>query len=626
MTFRQFVIHNVLRNKRLYGAYFLSSMFTVMVFFTFAIFAFHPTFSSGGMNQKVLLGMGVSGGIIYIFSFFFVLYSMGSFLQTRKKEFGLLMLQGMSMRQIRWMVFLENMFIGLLATIIGILTGVLFSKFILLIAEKVLLIEEALPFYFPTLAIAITFLSFMALFVVISFFITFILRSKKLIQLIKGDQQSKSEPRASIILTIIAVLLLASGYAVALMAHGTAVIIAMIPVILVVVIGTYFLFTQLSVFGIHFLKRHKSIFWKQTNMILLSDLSFRMKDNARTFFMVAIISTVAFSAIGTLFGFHAYINHGLEDTNPYSFSYIEYGDREQTNEAVNKVDHLLAEKNINTEKVEANLNYYATKDEAHVLIASETQYNAYANMLARDMLDLNAEEVIGVEQSDVIIGSFNEASLSKQPIILRNGEALEMTKLMKSEVLPEIKAHYVVSDDIYDQLADPVDSEHYIAWHVTSGQQQNVIDAGEMLTEEIEGYTFEASDYTRFIINRQFGPILFIGLFIGIVFFMSAGSFLYFRLFSDLDADKDKFGKIAKMGLTTKELKKVVTRQTAILFFAPIVVALVHGAVALTSLAHFFDYHLLRESSIVLGGFLLIQIIYYSIVRYMYIRQLKSVI
>src|SRR5690625_6227399 len=95
--------------------------------------AFHPAFSKEGFNHDALLCMRVAGGIIYIFSFFFVLYSMGSFLQSRKKEFGLLMLQGMSMRQIRFMVFLENMFIGLLATVIGILAGILFSKLILLI-------------------------------------------------------------------------------------------------------------------------------------------------------------------------------------------------------------------------------------------------------------------------------------------------------------------------------------------------------------------------------------------------------------------------------------------------------------------------------------------------------------
>ncbi|MDE1376792.1 FtsX-like permease family protein, partial [Bacillus licheniformis] len=144
MTFRQFAFNNVIRNKRLYAAYFLSSMFTVMVFFAFAIFAFHPVMTSdsltSGIGQHVSIGLLVSSGIIFVFSFFFVLYSMSSFLQSRKKEFGVLMIQGMSMRQIRMMVFLENMLIGLFATIGGIVLGLVFAKLILLTAENVLII------------------------------------------------------------------------------------------------------------------------------------------------------------------------------------------------------------------------------------------------------------------------------------------------------------------------------------------------------------------------------------------------------------------------------------------------------------------------------------------------------
>src|SRR5699024_1082113 len=241
MTFRQFVINNVVRNKRLYSAYFLSSMFTVMVFFTFAMFAFHPAFGEGDINEDALLGMGVAGGIIYLFSFFFVLYSMGSFLQSRKKEFGLLMMQGMSMRQIRFMFFLENMFIGIFATVIGIAIGTLFAKLILLIAENVLVIEESLYFYSPLWAIVVTLISFILLFLVISFFVTFILRSKKLATLIKADQQPKAEPKASIFLTTFAVVLLAAGYTTAVLVKGAMVVVVMIPVIIVVIIGTYFL-------------------------------------------------------------------------------------------------------------------------------------------------------------------------------------------------------------------------------------------------------------------------------------------------------------------------------------------------------------------------------------------------
>ncbi len=94
----------------------------------------------------------------------------------------------------------------------------------------------------------------------------------------------------------------------------------------------------------------------------------------------------------------------------------------------------------------------------------------------------------------------------------------------------------------------------------------------------------------------------------------------------DLDEDKQKFSSIAKMGLTVKELKKVLTRQTAILFFDPIIVALIHGAVALTALSNLFEFNIFKESVMVLGVFLIIQIIYFFIVRFFYTKQIQAVI
>src|SRR5699024_2352840 len=189
-------------------------------FFTFANFAFHPTLTGDEMNSKVTQGLLVAGAIIYVFSFFFILYSMSSFLQSRKKEFGLLIMQGMSNHQLRWMVFLENMIIGFFATVFGIALGLIFSKVILLIAENVLVLEGALDFYFPFKALAITFVSFIILFLLISIFVTIVLRTNRLVQLIKGEKIGKSEPKASLLLTIIAVLLLGSGYAIALFVEG----------------------------------------------------------------------------------------------------------------------------------------------------------------------------------------------------------------------------------------------------------------------------------------------------------------------------------------------------------------------------------------------------------------------
>ena len=628
MTFRQFVINNVIRNKRIYGAYFLSSLFTVMVFFTFAMFAFHPALGQGSINEYALFGMTVAGGIIYLFSFFFVLYSMSSFLQSRKKEFGLLILQGMSMRQIRFMVFLENMLIGLLATVIGIGLGTLFAKLILLIAENILVIEESLYFYFPLSAIVITLVSFVFLFFVISFSVTFILRSRKLVELIKADQKPKKEPKSSTLLTILAILLLTAGYLTALTVEGNGVIIAMIPVIGVVTIGTYFLFTQLSVSIINFLKSRKKLFWKKTNMILFSDLSYRMKDNARTFFMVAIISTVAFSAIGTLFGFQSYLTVGVRESIPYSFTYSNSEEltAEEIERDISRVNQVLADKEVVAGKATVELEYFLTVDGQERLIVSESIYNEFANILGKERLDLEYNEIVGVRKSAAVMDGYREYEFTNQPIELDSGLDLELIDVIDGDVLSELLPHYIVSDQVYEQLPVPSRTHGMTAWHVTEGKEEAVIEVGEILTNELNTsppFQFQAFDYMFYTVNQSYAPILFIGLFIGIVFFVSAGSFLYFRLFTDLDQDKAKFTAIAKIGLTDKELKKVITRQTALLFFAPILVALVHGAVALTALSHFFDYNLVYESSIVLGSFSIIQIIYFLIARSTYIKQIS---
>ncbi|SFD99568.1 putative ABC transport system permease protein [Lentibacillus persicus] len=630
MTFRQFAINNVIRNKRLYAAYFLSSLFTVMVFFTFAIFAFHPAFFDGSIRFEVLYGMAVAGGIIYVFSFFFVLYSMSSFLQSRKKEFGLLMMQGMSPKQIRLMVFMENMLIGFFATLAGILLGLVFAKTILLLAENVLVIDEALNFYFPLWAIVITFVSFILLFLFVSLFVSFILRTRKLGDLIKADKQSKGEPKTSVTLAIIAAVLLAAGYATALYVKGQFVIIAMLPVIVVVTIGTYLLFTQLSVYVIRRLKRSKRIFWRKTNMVLFSDLSFRMKDNARTFFMVAIISTVAFSAIGSLYGFQSYLTKEVEEMNPYTFTYSPLeGDEPLTREQSEVIVETLDSYDIQAEKASVEMNYFEVEnsERPEVLIAKESEYNRFAELFGEKKVDVGGDEAIVVSDSSrVMIGASKKERLMDVPIKLKNGRSAHPDRLISTVVMPEMYSYYIVDDETFKALPDSVETKSYTTWQATQGSQESIIEAGGKLQNKFQSGVFQAIDYTVYTINKSFGPVLFIGLFIGIVFFVSAGSFLYFRLYSDLDQDKDKFKSIAKMGLTDKELKKVINRQTALLFFAPIIVALIHGAVALTALSHLFDYNLVTEAVSVLGTFALIQIIYFGVVRHFYTKQIKRAV
>lgn len=624
MTFRKFAFNNVIRNKRLYAAYFLASLFTVMVFFTFSIFASHPQLTGDDMNSYVSFGMNVAAGIIYVFSFFFVLYSMSSFLQSRKKEFGLLMMQGMSMKQIRSMVFLENMFIGFLATISGIGLGLVFAKGILLIAENVLIIKNRLPFYFPTQAILLTFGCFIVLFFLISLFVSYILRSRKLIDLIKGDKKSKGEPKANIFLTLLAIVLLGVGYSVALTVNGLGVIAAMVPVILVVIIGTYFLFTQLSVFIIRRLKKRKGFFWNKTNMILLSDLAFRMKDNARTFFLVAIISTVAFSAIGTLYGFQSYITAGMKQSSPYTMSYTQWDDKNDGHPA--QIEEALQDITMELEKEEMLLHYYQRMDDSEVLIVKASDYNRFARLSNGEILDIRDGEPVLANREAVIMGedpNKDEANILKDALLeLKDGTRIEPVEVVESNALPGGASYHIVSDRDFENLPAAVNQFNFYAWQEVNGKTIP-LELSEAFFDEFPQSQIIIPSFLEYQINKAYGPILFVGLFIGVVFFVSAGSFLYFRLYSDVDEDKRKFQAITKIGLTEKELKKVINRQTLLLFFAPIVVALIHGAVALTALSHLFYYNLFKESAMVLSIFLVIQIIYFFIVRFYYTRQIK---
>lgn len=594
MNFSQFVVRNTLRNKHLYLAYFLSTLFSVMVFFTFSVMAFHPSLSEN-LNDKVQTGMLGSAIIIYGFAFFFVMYSMGVFLQSRKKEFGLLMIQGMSPKQLRKMVFIENLVIGFFATILGSLVGIGFSQIILWVSRVTLGIDFG--FYFPMKALGLTIVSFFILFFLISFFIQFRLPKLNVQELLKAGELGKGSFKVSPIKSILALLLIAGGYAVALLTPGMGVVVVFLPVVFVVILGTNFLFNQFSVFVIEKIKKRESVFWKKTNMVVFSDLAFRMKDNARSFFLVSVISTVAFAAIGTLYGFQSIIL-GAIGSAPYSYSATD--DEANT---VQKVDESLAKEKLTAEK--ATFVYYTAEDYEFI---TESEYNKAAKLVG--------EALITVKEDAVQLKSSTPFDTTQvQATVKIDNTEYQVSDLVETEAMSVFLPTFVVPDS---QEGMPQATQ--MTYWVTTGDKEAQIRAGQSL-EEQGLYNVQSIEYMKDSIIKSYAPVLFVGIFIGIVFFVSAGSFLYFRLYSDMDSDIEKFKMIYKLGLSKKELKKMIYQQVGILFFTPIIVSFVHGAVALTAMYHMFSLGMQLAGWQVLGVFLLIQFIYYLIARIFYFRK-----
>lgn len=533
-----------------------------------------------------------------------------------------MMMQGMTTRQLRTMIFLENMIIGFGATISGIGLGIVFAKGILLAGEQALALNEQLQFYFPFKAIFLTLASFMLLFILISLFISVVLRSGKLITLIKADRQPKREPKASLLLSLLVVALLGTSYFLSLRASGLDVVFLLPPVVIMVTIGTYLLFTQLSVYLIRKLKRKERFFWFKTNMLLFSDLSYRMKDNARSFFLVAIISTVSFSAIGALYGFQSMLNGAMTKENPYLFTYLAADSDSKEQAHVQLIDQSLSESRVTAEKTLLELNYYTAEGNQTLTLVKQAEYNQLAELLGIKPIKLSDGKAAIV---DFGLSRKGEKMLHL-PVKLQSGIVIEAAQAVVSPAIRGMSGYYVVPDELFTKLAQPDKESHYYAWHGPI-KQQGAVAAGGKLTNKLpydENYEFYALEFQTNRINESFGPLMFIGFFIGIVFFVSAGSFLYFRLYSDLDEDKQKFKAISKLGLSERELGKILNRQISLLFFAPIVVALVHGAVALTTLSHMFNYSMYKESVLVLSLFFIIQLVYFCVVRLFYTRQIKS--
>ena len=655
MTFRQFAFNNVIRSKRTYLAHFLSSTFAIMIFFTYALLAFHPNLqgdlaASITINTFAKSGLQISQGLIFFFSFFFILYSVSAFLKTRKKDFGILMLHGMSRSQLNKLVFIENIIIGTASILTGITIGMAFSKFILIMSNNLLMIDKGLPFYMPFKAIGITFGAFLLLFLFISLFTSRLVNVEQLVELIKAEEKPKPEPKASLWLSLFALICIGLGYTAVFHSVNAIhykdvkyVLFMMATGVSFVVLGTYFLFTQLSVYVLRVLKKRENIFFKKTNILTISDLVYQLKDNAKMFFMVTIISTVAFTAVGTCMGLG---NSSMaESESPFAFSYQSYNNNHLEKEHLKKIESELHGGEFNFKQVTYSIKQIQdTLYNSNILstVIKLSDYNKLAKAFGFEKESLKDENDSLVIPSKKIANSKSNQN-SFQLLYRDIKKDMHVNKILTPKELQDTRVTIIiVPDAVYNQMI--VDPENYYFeyiingfivkdWEKTKKVAENIVAAFQKdnkgINEHIidnEKYTFSTLILTWIGMKQGFGLASIMSVLIGIVFFTFAASFLYFRLYTDLERNQQQYKMIAKVGLSKPELKKIVSRQLALLFFLPIVIAITHSAVAFTALQELADFSVLGSSIMVLISFLVLQIIYFYAVRAQYLKKMYKTI
>ncbi|UQZ32597.1 ABC transporter permease [Paenibacillus sp. PK3_47] len=646
MTFRQFAYRNVSRNKRKYAAYFVSSAFSVMIFFLCALFIFHPDISRDMILGTAANTMMAAEAIIFVFCSLFVLVSVGSFLQSRKLEFGILLMHGMTKRQLNSMVFLENMMIGSSAILTGTLLGLLLGKLFLMIGSGFLGIQP-LDFYLSWHAPVLTICSFVLLFMLISFSTFAFIGNESLRGLFQGGRKGDAEPRVSGLLAGVSAVLLAGGYVLAAGTTAASVERMMLPVVAITVTGTYLFYTQLSIFVVKYIKKLRRFYWRRTRMVTFSGLSYRWKDNGRMFFMVTIVSAVSFTSVGVFASIHT-LSRELQLDYPAAVGYVAKGGYPSAaaEQHLRGIRAELAQLGLHYKELSIPIKYAQVDSQTGPDRTERLPLMAYSDYrLALQYADFTSrEQALQENEGLVMIGSQRDRSLTTDRVLaaytLTRGVKLQEVGYTEhvpvaEYLLPELDGKdggdfsgLVVSDRLFSEIV-PVQSDVYTGFYVdhfpqTVGVASELADNGKMSYEKNAPYAVVISGTVFEIQRTLYNTMLFASLLVGTIFFIAAGSFLYFRLYMDLDHDRLQYSTLFKMGLTDKELDRTVTLQLALLFFVPVGLAVLHSLFAFIALQRLFYLSIAYETGAVLLGYLAAQGLYFFFIRSRYLRNLKK--
>ncbi|WP_397351504.1 FtsX-like permease family protein [Paenibacillus larvae] len=98
-------------------------IFSIVIYYAFVAIKFNSQIQQACDGSKKISGALTFASILLIlFSALFIIYSNG-FTRKRKKEVGLYSLLGVRKRQIAKMLAYENLFMGLIALVVGIGIG-----------------------------------------------------------------------------------------------------------------------------------------------------------------------------------------------------------------------------------------------------------------------------------------------------------------------------------------------------------------------------------------------------------------------------------------------------------------------------------------------------------------------
>ena len=609
---------NIKGDRRFFAPYFLALLGNVAAFYIMTALAVDPGMSQlhGAMYVQSFCFMGMF--IAAVFSAVFLLYVNGFLMKQRKKALGLYNILGMGKSHIAAVLFFETLFVGGAGIVCGLLTGLLFHKLVTLALYK--LLRFAVPFGFAISwdAMARTAVLFGVLIGLTLLSNLNKVRVSKPIELLYGGQVGEREPRTKWFMTLLGVLTLGAGYYIALRTtNGMEAIAFYFVAVFLVIIGTYCLFTAVSIFVLKALRRNKRFYYKTSHFIGVSGMLYRMKQNAVGLANICILSTMVMVMVSGTLSLYLGTQDIVNRQAPSDLTVLVRYDPDEA-EPFDPAAMLRFQEGFIQDQgysVSEDLIYssftftvgrlpdgsYTTENDLVTLGTAITTIqvltqDAYAAATGVS-LGLEAGEVAFGGEEDVLTihwgalegaGSFGRSDLTV---------AQHLEESLSADAAVSDTSTLVVADtaalmELYENQKEAYgEDSSWMEWQASFS-----VDAtDEELRAVQQAYNQYVMDDTVFAGTGKWwscgwtlrcdveadayglaGGFLFLGIFLGTIFLMATVLIIYYKQISEGYEDKARFEIMQKVGLSREEVRASIRSQVLMVFFLPIAVAAIH--------------------------------------------------
>lgn len=603
MIYPKLAFSNMKKSRRTYLPYLLTCIITVMLFYIMNSLAVNRGLNEMRRAGSLKMIMGWATVIVAIFAVIFLFYTNSFLVRQRKKEFGLYQVLGMDKRNLAKMMTWETVFTAAVSLAAGLLGGIMFGKLMFLLLLK--LIHNGVPLAFAVegKAIVNTLILFLCIFLASLLFNLLQIQTASPIQLLHGGRQGEKEPKAKWFIALIGLICLGIGYYIALTTEGPLQAITQFFIaVLLVIAGTYLLFTAGSIVLFKALRKNKKFYYNPRHFISVSGMIYRMKQNAVGLSNICILSTVVLVLVSTSFSTYAGMKDVMATRYPMEMSIQTLpGSTTADIEKINQIVREETEKYGVTLKDQSAYRYgslVGVIEGSKITLEEQGSYDksTVGVIMMIPLEDYNRMENDQAELSagDVIV--YDASGKSSSPAIDIQGTSYNVVKSLKELKLSKSNQDYVfqtiylvfpdesVIENILHQYVSEEEGIRYNNAFNLSGSEDKKEKAMSAIKDRINGEAgsciIEIREEERVPTYQIYGGFLFIGVFLGFMFLMATVLIIYYKQISEGMDDQERYQIMQKVGMSKKEIRKTINSQVLLVFFLPLIMAVIHIAAA----------------------------------------------